>query len=260
MFARASSQAMCPSGYAAAPTQNPSSARRMTRSFAKRNGPSASDASAVRSPRSARTLAMPLRFRSSMAREMDSSVAPRQVRCATVGMSKSSWIMAATSAVACRLPLPPAEYVTLTKSGSRSASSAATSCAVSSVRSPFGGNISNETGWRPAARAAAYMSETLLMGVIIRKRPGRAGRGAIGGAGPEPSQASAKKGAGAPARPRTNALAPEARLPPHGGAQLAQRHEREHRSRDDENEHEGGHEPRRLGHVDAHADEGPQEH
>ena len=207
---------MCPSGYAAAPTQNPSSARRMTRSFAKRNGPSASDASAV----------------------------------------------------ACRLPLPPAEYVTLTKSGSRSASSAATSCAVSSVRSPFGGNISNETGWRPAARAAAYMSETLLMGVIIRKRPGRgkpprpgrAGRGAIGGAGPEPSQASAKKGAGAPARPRTNALAPEARLPPHGRAQLAQRHEREHRSRDDENEHEGGHEPRRLGHVDAHADEGPQEH
>ncbi len=88
---------------------------------------SAGAAPGTLSPRKASTLAMPLRFRSSMACEMDSSVAPRHVRCATVGISKSSWIMAATSAVACLLPLPPAEYVTLTKSGTKSASWAATS-------------------------------------------------------------------------------------------------------------------------------------
>ena len=75
------------------------------------------------------------------------------------GMSNSSCTMAATTAVARLLPLPPAEYVTLTKSGASGASSATTARAAPNVRSPFGGNISNESGQAHAEN----MSDTVTM-------------------------------------------------------------------------------------------------
>ena len=75
-----------------------------------------------------------------------SSVALMHVRWATLVTWNSSWIIAAIAEVALPLPLPAAEYVTEMKSGAQAAIPRATSRAVSSVRSPFGGNISNETG------------------------------------------------------------------------------------------------------------------
>lgn len=52
-----------------------------------------------------------------------------------------------------------AEYVTLTKSGASGASSATTARAAPNVRSPFGGNISNESGQAHAEN----MSDTVTM-------------------------------------------------------------------------------------------------
>ena len=62
---------------------------------------------------------------------------------------RERFFMAAISAVACLLPLPPAEYVTLMNAGSSFASSCAIVRADSMLRSPFGGKISNETGCAP---------------------------------------------------------------------------------------------------------------
>ncbi len=107
----------------------------------------------------ASTVCTPLALRSATAAPSVSSVASPQVRCATAGMSNSSCTMAATTAVARLLPLPPAEYVTLTKSGASGASSATTARAAPNVRSPFGGNISNESGQAHAEN----MSDTVTM-------------------------------------------------------------------------------------------------
>ena len=59
----------------------------------------------------ASTVCTPLALRSATAAPSVSSVASPQVRCATAEMSNSSCTMAATTAVARLLPLPPAEYV-----------------------------------------------------------------------------------------------------------------------------------------------------
>lgn len=81
-----------------------------------------------------------------------------QVRCATELTLNSSSIMCAIAAVWPKFPPPPAEQVTLMKSGASSQRAPAASRARSSVSSPLGGNISNETGVRPAVFAWAKMS------------------------------------------------------------------------------------------------------
>ena len=89
-----------------------------------------------------------------------------QVRCATELTPNSSSIMCAMAAVWPKLPPPPAEHVTLMKSGLSALRAPAASRARSSVSSPLGGNISNETGVRPASFACAKMS-SMRMGYLL---------------------------------------------------------------------------------------------